>query len=92
MNKRNFCAVLSAAGAALLLAMAPVQAQQAKPMAVTTSGNAEVFDFFYRDAVKSSFRSQGIVKVSVLDTDETNQACSAADVAGKPLDLSLIHI
>jgi sulfur-oxidizing protein SoxX len=26
------------------------------------------------------------VKASVLETDETNQACSAADVAGKPLD------
>ena len=86
MNKRNYFAVLSAAGAALVMAMAPVQAQQAKPVAVASSGNTEVFDFFYRDAVKSSFRSQGIVKASVLDTDETNQACSAADVAGKPLD------
>ena len=36
--------------------------------------------------VKASFRSEGIVNVSVLDTDETNRACSAADVAGKPLD------
>lgn len=36
--------------------------------------------------VKSSFRDEGIVKVSVLDTDEINRACSAADVAGKPLD------
>ena len=36
--------------------------------------------------VKSSFRDEGIVKASVLDTDETNKACSAADVAGKPLD------
>ena len=38
------------------------------------------------DIVKASFRSEGIVNVSVLDTDETNRACSAADVAGKPLD------
>ncbi len=36
--------------------------------------------------VKASFRDEGIVKASVLDTDETNRACSAADVAGKPLD------
>ncbi len=36
--------------------------------------------------VKASFRDQGIVKVSVLDYDEVNAACSAADVAGKPLD------
>ncbi len=36
--------------------------------------------------VKASFRDEGIVKASVLDTDETNRACSAADVAGTPLD------
>lgn len=38
------------------------------------------------DIVKASFRDQGIVKASVLDTDETNRVCSAADVSGKPLD------
>lgn len=38
------------------------------------------------DIIKTSFRDEGIVKVSVLDTDETNRLCSAADVAGKPLD------
>ena len=36
--------------------------------------------------VKASFRDEGIVKASVLDTDETNKVCSAADVAGKALD------
>jgi sulfur-oxidizing protein SoxX len=36
--------------------------------------------------VKTSFRDEGIVKASVLDTDETNRLCSDADVAGKPLD------
>ncbi len=86
MNKRNYFSVLTAVGAALLMALPPVQAQQSKTAAVASPGNEAVFDFFYREAVKSSFRSQGIVKVSVLDTDATNQACSAADVAGKPLD------
>ena len=38
------------------------------------------------DIVKASFRDEGIVKASVLETDETNRACSAADVAGTPLD------
>ena len=38
------------------------------------------------DMVKASFRSEGIVNVSVLETDETNRACSAADVAGQALD------
>lgn len=36
--------------------------------------------------VKASFRDQGIVKTSVLNTDEANRLCSAAEVAGKPLD------
>lgn len=46
-------------------------------------------DQMTQNAVKVGFRDQGIVKVSVLDTDETNRACSAADVAGKPLDEAL---
>jgi sulfur-oxidizing protein SoxX len=86
MNKCNYFSVISAVGVAIALAVSPVQAQQAKPLAVASADNAEVFDFFHREAVKTSFRSQGIVKTSVLDTDETNRACSAADVAGKPLD------
>ena len=37
--------------------------------------------------VKTSFRTQSFVKLERLtDTDESNRACSAADVAGKPLD------
>lgn len=37
--------------------------------------------------VQSSFRDQGQAKVErITATDETNRACSAADVAGKPLD------
>lgn len=38
------------------------------------------------EIAKASFRDKGIAKVSILDADETNRACSAADVAGKPLD------
>jgi len=48
--------------------------------------NGLEFDRLTRDIVKASFRSEGIVNVSVLDTDETAALCSAADVAGKPLD------
>ncbi len=36
--------------------------------------------------VKASFRDQGIVTVAALDGDRTDRLCSAADVAGKPLD------
>ncbi|MBE2262890.1 MAG: sulfur oxidation c-type cytochrome SoxX [Burkholderiaceae bacterium] len=51
----------------------------------TTTSSADL-DKKTAAVVKSSFRDQGIVKTSVLDTDETLKACSAADVAGKPLD------
>lgn len=51
----------------------------------TAPGSADI-DKLTADIVKASFRDEGIVKASVLDTDETNKVCSAADVAGKPLD------
>lgn len=51
----------------------------------TGSGSTDI-DKLTADIVKASFRDEGIVKVSTLDTDGTNKACSAADVAGKPLD------
>ncbi len=38
------------------------------------------------DIIKASFRDQGIAKADRLVQDETNRACSAADVAGKQLD------
>ena len=53
--------------------------------ASTTPDSAQL-DQLTANVVKASFRDQGIVKVSTLETDETNKACSAADVAGKPLD------
>ncbi len=51
-------------------------------------GGAEL-DKMTSDIVKASFRDQGIVKASVLDTDEINLACSAADASGKPIDEKL---
>jgi sulfur-oxidizing protein SoxX len=51
-----------------------------------TAPSSADLDKMTSDIVKTSFRDQGIVKASVLDTDETNKACSAADVTGKPLD------
>ena len=38
------------------------------------------------DIVKASFRDEGPVKIDRLIQDEAQSACSAADVAGKPLD------
>jgi sulfur-oxidizing protein SoxX len=35
---------------------------------------------------KSSFQDKGIAKVDRLQQDDANRLCSAADVAGKPLD------
>jgi sulfur-oxidizing protein SoxX len=51
-----------------------------------TAPSLAELDKITNDIVKASFRDQGIVKAAVLDTDDTNRLCSAADVAGKPLD------
>lgn len=51
----------------------------------TAPGSVDL-DKLTANIVKASFRDEGIVKASVLETDETNKLCSAADVAGKPLD------
>lgn len=49
--------------------------------------NAGVYDQRTADATRSSFRSEAAVSVDrVLTIDETNRLCSAADVAGTPLD------
>ena len=63
-----------------LLAVAAVTAGCA------TAPSLAELDKITNDIVKASFRDQGMVKASVLDADETNRLCSAADVAGKPLD------
>jgi sulfur-oxidizing protein SoxX len=40
-----------------------------------------------RQIVKASFRDEGIAKADrLLNTDETNRACSEADATGQPLD------
>ena len=72
--KKNQKSVLSALAIAALVAGC-----------ASVPGSAEL-DQITAGIVKASFRDQGIVKASVLDTDETNRVCSAADVAGKPLD------
>lgn len=63
----------------LLMATALVQG-------CSTSPGVADLDKLTADIIKASFRDEGIVKASVLDTDETNKECSAADVIGKPLD------
>ena len=41
------------------------------------------------ETMKSSFRDQGQAKVDRLMQDDANRECSAADVAGKPIDEKL---
>jgi sulfur-oxidizing protein SoxX len=73
MNNRQKTALFAFTAAALVVGCAAVP------------GTADL-DKLTADIVKASFRDEGIVKASVLDTDETNRVCSAADVSGKPLD------
>lgn len=48
-------------------------------------GSAEL-DQMTAGVMKASFRDQGIAKVDRLAQDDSNRECSAAEVAGKPLD------
>lgn len=78
--------------ASLMWGLPASQAEQnpvKKNAAQQATGNQAVYDALAEDAVKRSFRDEGIVKAAVLNTDETNRACSAADVQGKPLDAKL---
>ena len=71
----------------LILIGTPALAQKPKPVIYVPAANAGLYDQRTDDAVKSSFRSQAAVSVDrVLNVDETNRLCSAADVAGKQLD------
>jgi sulfur-oxidizing protein SoxX len=84
MNTRYLTAIMLTCGALLC---APVHAQKTKAGNAAPTANSEVFDQRTDDAVKSSFRTEGVASVDrVLNIDETNRLCSAADVAGKPLD------
>jgi sulfur-oxidizing protein SoxX len=50
-----------------------------------TSSQADL-DKLTVDIAKHSFRDQGQAKLSRLNQDDANGECSAADVAGKPID------
>lgn len=55
----------------------------------TSSPSPAEYDKMAEAMTKSSFQDRGIAKVTRLDVDEANRACSAADVSGKPLDEKL---
>ncbi|OYU30991.1 MAG: sulfur oxidation c-type cytochrome SoxX [Comamonadaceae bacterium PBBC2] len=83
---KHHCTLIIAA--CLSATALPICAQSASAAkAAPTSSNTGVFDLRADDATKASFRSEKAVSVArVLAIDETNRLCSAADVAGKPLD------
>ncbi|KAF1057307.1 MULTISPECIES: sulfur oxidation c-type cytochrome SoxX [unclassified Variovorax] len=51
-----------------------------------SADSAADIDRYTAEALKSSFRDQGIAKVDRLVQDPANRACSEADASGKPLD------
>ena len=57
--------------------------------ACSTQPSSVEIDKLTAEIVKASFRDQGIVNASVLNTDEANKLCSAAEVAGKELDVNV---
>lgn len=52
----------------------------------TTGGSGADYDKLTQAVNKSSFMDHGAVKVDRLNQDEAMALCSAADVAGKPVD------
>ena len=54
--------------------------------ACTTLPSGAELDKLATDTLKASFRDQGQAKVDRLVQDDANRECSAADVAGKPID------
>jgi sulfur-oxidizing protein SoxX len=52
----------------------------------TASPTGADYDKMTADVVKASFQDRGIAKLDRLQQDDANRECSAADVAGKPLD------
>src|SRR5690606_9586194 len=54
--------------------------------ACTSSPGSADYDRITAEVVKASFQDRGIAKVDRLVQDEANRLCSAADVAGQPID------
>jgi sulfur-oxidizing protein SoxX len=54
--------------------------------ACTSSPSGADYEQITAEVVKASFQDRGIAKVDRLNQDEANRLCSAADVAGQPLD------
>lgn len=54
--------------------------------ACSASPSGADYDKMTADVMKSSFQAKGIAKLDRLQQDEANRLCSAADVAGKPVD------
>ncbi len=48
--------------------------------------NDAALDKLAQDTLRASFRDQGIATVDRLRQDDANRECSAADVAGRPID------
>ena len=71
--------------------MKPIFKYLAPSFAVVLAGCAVMpsgveLDKLAADITKASFRDQGQAKVDRLVQDDANRECSAADVAGKPID------
>ena len=74
MKKNNFVQIFSAVSASVLIAGCASIPSPAELDALTAK------------IIQTSFRDEGSVKVDRLTQDDANRECSAADVAGKPID------
>ncbi len=67
-------------------ALIPVAAALVALVGCTSSPSGADHDKAAAEVMKTSFQDRGIAKVDRLVQDEANRLCSAADVAGQPLD------
>jgi len=74
--KKQYQYLLAGAAALLLAACAAVPSDSE-------------LDKLTADIVRASFRNEGQAKLDRLDQDDANRECSAADVAGKPIDAQI---
>jgi L-cysteine S-thiosulfotransferase len=69
-----------------LLTIALIPAAVLALAACSTGPSGADADKAHAEVVKASFQANGIATLDYLKQDESNRLCSAAEVAGKPLD------
>jgi len=71
-------------------ALVPVSIFELSAYSTGVAGGAN-YDKMFQDVVAGSFQPNGIATIDYRKPDSANNACAAADVAGKPLDDKMVQ-